>query len=315
MSWFARCSQYITAGKASPVMLQGADRSDDMQWSERSGESPQRREEAGEAFLLNKMDISALLQRVKRYKPLPRTENHNLNWEDVCKDYRKFLVLKLLHHDTDALLFMPPEHVGFVWDSHIADTKAYKIAMDTIGIFFNHNPDCVEESDEYQTRYKTAVWAYENHFNCKPPATIWPQPRTTTTTTSLAASQNRDQSSPAARHGNKSGSGFVLSSNDRTEGPVMILIDTATKALAIQVSVREHLSDVKRRVQDVTGIPVSVQYFIYKNNLLHADQTLEEVDILIGSTFHLLTRLHKERLQPFSNKVEGLTKSFFDLKI
>jgi len=79
---------------------------------------------------------------------------------------------------------------------------------------------------------------------------------------------------------------------DRDQTPIEINIKLLTgKAIKVRVRLDETVEQLKKKVEDLEGIPVINQRIIFAGKLLEDDQTLEFYDVRQNSTLHAVLRL------------------------
>jgi uncharacterized protein YegL len=84
----------------------------------------------------------------------------------------------------------------------------------------------------------------------------------------------------------------VLRCERTTEGTISFFVKTLTgKHFDLSALPTESICDIKMMIQDLEGIPTDQQRLIYAGKQLEDDQTMDELGIIDGCTFHLVLRL------------------------
>ena len=90
----------------------------------------------------------------------------------LLREYKRFLVLKVVLKDFDASVLSPPAEVDTLWHAHILDTKHYRATCDALGgDFIDHNPDGGLDAAARLARRSTALAQYQQLFGASPD--IW----------------------------------------------------------------------------------------------------------------------------------------------
>ncbi|KAM9968607.1 hypothetical protein ACTFIW_007757 [Dictyostelium discoideum] len=84
----------------------------------------------------------------------------------LVKEYTRFIVIKILTHDTESVKTLPPPLIGRIWISHILDTNRYEELCNLIELKIHHNPDGFEEVPQQvkRERYEKTLELYEQYF-------------------------------------------------------------------------------------------------------------------------------------------------------
>lgn len=93
---------------------------------------------------------------------------------EAIREYKKFMILKFIVSDTDAVILSPPPVVDVIWHAHILFTKDYtNFCKDCIKDFIHHNPGGAYENIERQKRINTTTTEYIKRFGYGNNADCW----------------------------------------------------------------------------------------------------------------------------------------------
>ena len=84
-----------------------------------------------------------------------------------------------------------------------------------------------------------------------------------------------------------------------------ISVKSIGQTLAIDVQALDTVAQVKSRIQEKTGILPECQELIFAGKALKDDSTLEDYDVAMESTLHLVQikgKLKPEQIEPYHNK-------------
>ncbi|KNE54095.1 hypothetical protein AMAG_00097 [Allomyces macrogynus ATCC 38327] len=65
----------------------------------------------------------------------------------LIREYRRFLALKFVHRDADALLLSPSPLIDVVWHAHVLDTKSYVTMCAKLPFFIHHKPKGARDAE------------------------------------------------------------------------------------------------------------------------------------------------------------------------
>ncbi|KAJ3374521.1 hypothetical protein GGF31_007299 [Allomyces arbusculus] len=92
-------------------------------------------------FLEHDLDLTTLASHLRRSAALPADVDLAL------REYRRFLILKVMHRDEHAILLSPSPVVDTVWHAHMLDTRAYLAMNDQLPFFVHHDPRGAYDED------------------------------------------------------------------------------------------------------------------------------------------------------------------------
>ncbi|KNE64979.1 hypothetical protein AMAG_10646 [Allomyces macrogynus ATCC 38327] len=91
----------------------------------------------------------------------------------LLREYQRFLALKVLHHDNNALLLSPSPAIDFIWHAHILDTKVYVAMCASLPFFIHHDPAGALDPASRAHRRAATLATYRARFAEEPMANIW----------------------------------------------------------------------------------------------------------------------------------------------
>ncbi|KAJ3351329.1 hypothetical protein GGF32_004328 [Allomyces javanicus] len=98
-------------------------------------------------FLEQTLDLSSLADDLYADPTFPLPKDWRCIHNHIV-EYRRFLVLKVVHRDADAQLLSPSPIVDHIWHAHILDTKAYAAMCAKLPFFIHHNPKGARKTDD-----------------------------------------------------------------------------------------------------------------------------------------------------------------------
>ncbi|KNE54087.1 hypothetical protein AMAG_00089 [Allomyces macrogynus ATCC 38327] len=91
----------------------------------------------------------------------------------LLREYQRFLALKVLHHDSNALLLSPRPAIDQFWHAHILDTKAYAAMCAKLPFFIHHDPAGAFDPASRAHRRAATLATYRARFGEEPIGNIW----------------------------------------------------------------------------------------------------------------------------------------------
>ncbi|KAJ3348671.1 hypothetical protein GGF32_006048 [Allomyces javanicus] len=93
-------------------------------------------------------------------------------------EYRRFLVLKVVHNDGQAVLLSPSAIIDALWHAHIVDTRAYLAMNEQLPFWIHHEPKGAWDADRTNRarRLENTLACYRARWG-EPPAAIWDEDR------------------------------------------------------------------------------------------------------------------------------------------
>ena len=115
------------------------------------------------------LDLSFLLPMLSRKVPKA------LNLNELVKEYKRFLALKVIFEDFEEPFTLSPSAlVDLVWHLHISYTKKYRLSCSLLGTTIDHNPDTANDPVMVrEKRLKMTKALYTNAFAQKAPEQFW----------------------------------------------------------------------------------------------------------------------------------------------
>lgn len=239
---------------------------------------------------LEEFDWKPLIQLVEN-----ETGCNNGQAIEIVEEFKKFLFIKSIDKDLDAIKYSPSRTIDKVWHMFLLFPKSYsQLCSDLLGDneLLDHNPLGANDIDQ-NTRYQNTIKRYELLFRESPPSAYWDDgyvPRVTAERgnkrTRLEPELPLVDLSSSSSHANKAMIPKPLTINfpDRMQ---IFVKDPTGKTLTVEVSPSESIISVKHKIRSKEGIPTDHQRLIHGGKYLEDDKTLYHYNIQKESTLQL----------------------------
>ncbi|KNE64974.1 hypothetical protein AMAG_10640 [Allomyces macrogynus ATCC 38327] len=126
-------------------------------------------------FLEHELNLAQLAVNLRHD---PQASVHEADIALAVREYRRFLILKVVHNDAEALLLSPSPVIDAVWHAHILDTRAYAAMNEHLPSPIHYEPkgDWDADTPNRQRRLKNTLTCYRARWG-EPPALIWAERR------------------------------------------------------------------------------------------------------------------------------------------
>ncbi|KNE54079.1 hypothetical protein AMAG_00079 [Allomyces macrogynus ATCC 38327] len=123
------------------------------------------------AFLEHELNLAQLAVNLRHD---PHASVHEADIDLAVREYRRFLILKVVHNDAQALLLSPSPVIDAVWHAHILDTRAYAAMNEHLPSPIHYEPkgDWDADTPNRARRLKNTLTCYRARWG-EPPALIW----------------------------------------------------------------------------------------------------------------------------------------------
>ncbi|KAJ3352872.1 hypothetical protein GGF32_003536 [Allomyces javanicus] len=126
-------------------------------------------------FLEHELNLAQLAVNLRHD---PHASVHEADIDLAVREYRRFLILKVVHNDAHALLLSPSPVIDAVWHAHILDTRAYAAMNEHLPSVIHYEPkgDWDADTPNRARRLKNTLTCYRARWG-EPPALIWSERR------------------------------------------------------------------------------------------------------------------------------------------
>jgi hypothetical protein len=216
--------------------------------------------------LFAKLDSARLIKRMG--------SNHVSHPESSIVEYKRFLHLKIIDGDWNAIKLSPSPTIDTVWHLHVLDTKHYASeCLEICGHVIHHDPDGGHDSAAQEIRYQRTLDLYKRTFLQDPPPNFWPatiippSPPAVTVPVPLHVKEEEGKMITL----------YVKDLNGRTFG---VDIRTTATVLALKGEISKHRAFCPED-----------QRIIFAGTLLADDATLQSYNLHDKSTIFMTLRL------------------------
>ncbi|KAJ3351333.1 hypothetical protein GGF32_004332 [Allomyces javanicus] len=119
-------------------------------------------------FLEHELVLTSLAKHLRRSAAPPA------DMDLALREYRRFLILKVVHRDERATLLSPGAQIDAVWHAHVLNTQAYMAMNDALPLFLHHDPNGAYDEDpgNRARRFENTRACYRARWGDLP-ATMW----------------------------------------------------------------------------------------------------------------------------------------------
>lgn len=228
--------------------------------------------EATVATLLESVDITRLITTRDRISIGSPVANLAIPPETACREYLRFLTIKILAVDTPASNLSPSWYIDQLWHSHILDTEAYTQVRAKWPGRLEHDPVPPGGRQGQKERLSQTLKKYQEFFQQNPlrdeTIAIWSDPSNQGQHEDGGSLKESGTHSAPAPQYSRSPS-YPISIKSLPDRPVVTLL----------VSSQMKLPELKVRYQELSGWPIDKQHFSFKDDILSGGKSLGEYGV------------------------------------
>ena len=159
--------------------------------------------------------------------------------------------------------------------------------LEEVGVVFQHDPKTAGRADR-DARHAHSRRRYEEVWGREPPASVWDERGSSGGAPDRGASGDKrsaaSSSAPAEPQAKRRGRG--------EKQFYRVYAKTLTgKVIALDICAYWTIRNVKEAIRDKEGMPPDFQRLIFCGRQLEDEQTCEDCEVRVGSTFHLVSKL------------------------
>jgi len=243
------------------------------------------------------LDLAFLVPMLSRKVPKA------LNLNELVKEYKRFLALKVIFEDFEEPFTLSPSAlVDLVWHLHISYTKQYRLSCSLLGATIDHNPDAANDPDKVrEKRLKMTKALYTNTFAQKAPEQFWKL--TEDFESFVVKSEPKDNSCTSSNNDakkRKSNEKVLIKSKPtkKSKSEEMITVtfigyaddaDKTTKITCLNNSTVKNLINLYSKTKIGSEAPILTQRFISDGKSLwnNYNKKLTDIDVIDGDVIEV----------------------------